>query len=71
MEAVCTSETSVNIYLTTRQYIPEDSKLHKIHCCTNYRKLSLLGKLIVAQLVKISAVFCEIRSFITVLTGAG
>jgi hypothetical protein len=25
MEAVHTSETSVNIYLTTRQYIPEDS----------------------------------------------
>jgi hypothetical protein len=28
MEAVRTSETSVNIYLTTRQYIPEDSRLH-------------------------------------------
>jgi hypothetical protein len=28
MEAVRTSEMSVNIYLTTRQYIPEDSKLH-------------------------------------------
>jgi hypothetical protein len=28
MEAVCTSETSVNIYLTTWQYIPEDSTLH-------------------------------------------
>jgi hypothetical protein len=27
MEAVRASETSVNIYLTTRQYIPEDSKL--------------------------------------------
>jgi hypothetical protein len=27
MEAVHTSETSVNIYLTTRQYLPEDSKL--------------------------------------------
>jgi hypothetical protein len=27
MEAVRTSETSVNIYLTTRRYIPEDSKL--------------------------------------------
>jgi hypothetical protein len=30
MEAVRTSETSVNIYLTTGQYIPEDSKLHAI-----------------------------------------
>jgi hypothetical protein len=28
MEAVRTSETSVNIYLTTRQYIREDSELH-------------------------------------------
>jgi hypothetical protein len=28
MEAVRISETSVNFYLTTRQYIPEDSKLH-------------------------------------------
>jgi hypothetical protein len=28
MEAVLSSETSVIIYLTTRQYIPEDSKLH-------------------------------------------
>jgi hypothetical protein len=27
-EAVRTSETSVNIYLTTRQYIPEDCELH-------------------------------------------
>jgi hypothetical protein len=26
MEAVCTSETSININLTTRHYIPEDSK---------------------------------------------
>jgi hypothetical protein len=28
MEAACTSETSVDIDLTTRQYIPEDSELH-------------------------------------------
>jgi hypothetical protein len=28
MEAVRTSEPSVNIFLTTRQYIPEDSILH-------------------------------------------
>jgi hypothetical protein len=27
MEAVCTSETLVNINLTTWRYIPEDSKL--------------------------------------------
>jgi hypothetical protein len=29
MEAVRTSEMSVNIYLTTRQHIPEDSKLDR------------------------------------------
>jgi hypothetical protein len=28
MEAACTYETSVNIQLRTRQYIPEDSELH-------------------------------------------
>jgi hypothetical protein len=28
MEAACTSGTSVDIYLATRQYIPEDSELH-------------------------------------------
>jgi hypothetical protein len=31
MEAVCTSETSVDIQLRTRQYIPEDSELHTRH----------------------------------------
>jgi hypothetical protein len=30
MEAVRTSETSVNIYFITRQYNPEDTKLHTI-----------------------------------------
>jgi hypothetical protein len=29
-EAVCTFETSVNFNVTTRRYIPEDSKLHTI-----------------------------------------
>jgi hypothetical protein len=31
MEAVHTSETSVNFNVTTRRYIPEDSKLHHHH----------------------------------------
>jgi hypothetical protein len=41
MEAVRTSETSVNFNVATRLYIPEDSKLHthrrenlKSHICT-------------------------------------
>jgi hypothetical protein len=32
MEAARTSETSVDIQLTTRQYIPEDSELHTRRC---------------------------------------
>jgi hypothetical protein len=31
MEAVRTSETSVNIYFTTWQYIPEECKLHFLY----------------------------------------
>jgi hypothetical protein len=31
MEAVRTSETSINFNMTTRRYIPEDSKLHTPH----------------------------------------
>jgi hypothetical protein len=31
MEAARTSETSVNIQLRTRQYIPEDSELYFTH----------------------------------------
>jgi hypothetical protein len=46
MDAVRTSETSVNIYLTTLQYIPEDSKLHTIYCSsfTGREQLSQLYK---------------------------
>jgi hypothetical protein len=32
MEAARTSETSVDIQLRTRQYIPEDSELHTRRC---------------------------------------
>jgi hypothetical protein len=37
VEAVRTSETSVNMYLTTRQYIPEDSELQS---AISFNKLS-------------------------------
>jgi hypothetical protein len=36
MEAMCSSETSVNIQRTTRHYIPEDGTLHN-HCCENLK----------------------------------
>jgi predicted enzyme involved in methoxymalonyl-ACP biosynthesis len=32
MKAVCISETSINFNVTTRRYIPEDSKLHTRRC---------------------------------------
>jgi hypothetical protein len=41
-EAVRTSETSVNFKVTTRWYIPEDSKLHILPCENlNYQILNL------------------------------
>jgi hypothetical protein len=36
MEAVRNSETSVNFNVTTRRYIPKDSKLQKFNCSFNY-----------------------------------
>jgi hypothetical protein len=39
MEAVRTSETSVNFKVTTRRYIPEDSKLHFALSSQNYLKV--------------------------------
>jgi hypothetical protein len=37
MEAALASETSVDIQLRTRQYIPEDSELHvHVPCCFNF-----------------------------------
>jgi hypothetical protein len=32
MEAICSSETSVDFQRTTRRYIPEDGTLHNHHC---------------------------------------
>jgi hypothetical protein len=32
MEAICSSETSVDIQRTTRRYIPEDGILHNHRC---------------------------------------
>jgi hypothetical protein len=40
MAAVRTSETSVNINLNTRRYIPDDSK-HRTRRCENLKSLSL------------------------------
>jgi hypothetical protein len=38
MEAICSSETSVDTQRTTRHYIPEDGTLHN-HYCENFKSL--------------------------------
>jgi hypothetical protein len=45
MEAICSSETSVDLQRTTRRYIPDDSTLHN-HRCKNLKSciLNLGGK---------------------------
>jgi hypothetical protein len=49
MEAICSSETSVDTQRTTRRYIPEDGTLHN-HRCENlesYSVCSILQHIIV------------------------
>jgi hypothetical protein len=41
MDVARTSETSVDIYLTTRQYIPEDSEL-QASCILEHRAVSTI-----------------------------
>jgi hypothetical protein len=36
VEAICSSETSVDTQWTTQRYIPEDGTLHN-HCCENLK----------------------------------
>jgi hypothetical protein len=40
MEAICSSETSVETQQTTRRYIPEDGTLHN-HRCDNLKSYML------------------------------
>jgi hypothetical protein len=39
MEAICSSETSVDTQRTTWRYIPEDGILHN-HCCENLKSFT-------------------------------
>jgi hypothetical protein len=41
MEAICSSETSVETHLTTRHHIPEDDTLHN-HRCENLKSYILM-----------------------------
>jgi hypothetical protein len=41
MEAVRTSETSVNFNVTRRRYIPADSKLHNVRTNVHTKQLSV------------------------------
>jgi hypothetical protein len=57
MEAICTFETSVKIKLTTRRYIPEDSKLLNL--------LSVLEKkheLLTAETLSCRDMICSIKT---------
>jgi hypothetical protein len=65
MEAARTSEMSVDIYLTTRQYIPEDSEIHTrrrenliSHCRIHLIEVMSVGLLgsIIMWTMKIEAV---------------
>jgi hypothetical protein len=50
MEAVRTSEKFVNLNLTTRQYIPEDSKLYtRLRENLKSHKLQMLHRIILSQ----------------------
>jgi hypothetical protein len=42
MDAICISETSVDFYLTTRRYIPEDKSLHS-HFYEKFKSSKLLN----------------------------
>jgi hypothetical protein len=44
MEAICSSETSVDFQRTTRRYIPEDSTLQIFYCLYKNIPLHLLNK---------------------------
>jgi hypothetical protein len=39
MEVVCTSETSFNFNVTTRGYIPEDSKLQLLNLLVDFHEI--------------------------------
>jgi hypothetical protein len=62
MEAAHTSEKSVDIYLTTWQYIP-DSELHARH--HENLKSHILKKLISVIIYRCSKISCKIQSSVT------
>jgi hypothetical protein len=58
IEAARTSETSVDIYLTTRQYIPEDSELH------TRRRENLKSHMFLRMFIKFDTSFSDVRIII-------
>jgi hypothetical protein len=48
IEAICSSETSVDFQQTTRRYIPEDSTLHN-HRCENLKSYIIFSVRIISQ----------------------
>jgi hypothetical protein len=59
MEAICSSEMSVNFQRTTRRYIPEDSTLHN-HCCENLKSYRGILYCLLKLIIKL---FAYLQSF--------
>jgi hypothetical protein len=53
MEAICSSETSVDFQRTTRRYIPEDSTLHN-HRCENLKSYTGICRRILVKLYNVT-----------------
>jgi hypothetical protein len=49
MEAICSSETSVDTQWTTQRYIPKVNTLY-YHCCENLKLYKLLGSSIFSRI---------------------
>jgi hypothetical protein len=73
MEAICSSETSVETQQTTRRHIPEDDTLHN-HCCENLKtsnptlhfilhrtEIMDTTRIVACVLTPISRVICSLR----------
>jgi hypothetical protein len=65
MEAICSSETSVDFQRVTRRYIPEDSTLHN-HRCENLKSYEWK----ITNLKNIIFFFFTVRCCVTVTTKA-
>jgi hypothetical protein len=62
MEAMCSSETSVETQRTTRRYIPEYSTLHNDRC-KNLKSYATNGVFWKFRMLKFHNIKCELRAY--------